>query len=311
MSWMTRAVSLAEELRIDPIMRDYSRRKLSHQGPNEPLRTPEDVLGERALVALDFIAQAVKGEGPAIPYDRALRGTSAGGVTRQALAEVGERIYRADPYLWLSDVRKLAGTQEVPRHVFTAESVPSTMWWTFDVDLSGSVTGSYAIGMLWIRHTTSAEVMVIHGAPDRSGLVIGGVHHYRTGFRFPDDCESSVAMEHDRGHLAMLSFLNSPYIPVRSDAMPRKLQKTFQREGARSDAVGAKVHFIDLRSPGQADDASPHATGVDHRHRWLVRGHHRAQWYPSLQAHKVIWIAPHLRGPDGAPVLDKAYRVRR
>lgn len=57
-----------------------------------------------------------------------------------------------------------------------------------------------------------------------------------------------------------------------------------------------------LKRPGQR---------VYEKHRWMVSGHLRAQWYPSEQAHHVIWIAPHLKGPDDAPLLTHAYKVAR
>jgi hypothetical protein len=46
-------------------------------------------------------------------------------------------------------------------------------------------------------------------------------------------------------------------------------------------------------------------------HRWLVSGHFRNQWYSSEQTHKVIWIAPHVKGPKGALFLPRVYRVSR
>jgi hypothetical protein len=48
---------------------------------------------------------------------------------------------------------------------------------------------------------------------------------------------------------------------------------------------------------------SEEAPGTDWRHRWIVRGHWRKQWYPSMQDHRPLWIAPHVKGPAGAPLL--------
>lgn len=38
--------------------------------------------------------------------------------------------------------------------------------------------------------------------------------------------------------------------------------------------------------------------------RWLVRGHWRNHYYPSRKANRPIWIDTHIKGPDGAPILD-------
>ena len=41
---------------------------------------------------------------------------------------------------------------------------------------------------------------------------------------------------------------------------------------------------------------------VRYRVRWTVRGHWRRQWYPSRGDHRPVWINPHVKGPDGAPL---------
>lgn len=53
--------------------------------------------------------------------------------------------------------------------------------------------------------------------------------------------------------------------------------------------------------------------GRDYQHQWVVRGHWRKQWYRSQDRHIPIWIAPHIKGPDGAPILggEKIYAWRR
>jgi hypothetical protein len=44
-----------------------------------------------------------------------------------------------------------------------------------------------------------------------------------------------------------------------------------------------------------------------------VRGHWRQQWYPSIQDHRPVWIAPHRKGPEDAPMLggEKVYQWSR
>lgn len=50
-------------------------------------------------------------------------------------------------------------------------------------------------------------------------------------------------------------------------------------------------------------ETEPDAGGRAWRHRWVVRGHWRNQWYPSLDDHRPKWIAPYLKGPTDAPLL--------
>ena len=47
------------------------------------------------------------------------------------------------------------------------------------------------------------------------------------------------------------------------------------------------------------------------KHQWMVCGHHRNQWYPSLKANKMIWISPYLKGPEDKPMIVKTYKVAR
>ncbi|WP_158827763.1 hypothetical protein [Streptomyces sp. NRRL S-118] len=63
----------------------------------------------------------------------------------------------------------------------------------------------------------------------------------------------------------------------------------------------ASVRLIDLRRP---KIGNAHGSGNrDYHYQWIVRGHWRQQWYPVRQVHRPVWIAPHVKGPEGAPLL--------
>lgn len=61
------------------------------------------------------------------------------------------------------------------------------------------------------------------------------------------------------------------------------------------------VRVITLRKKRYEHHASDESERVYH-HRWLVRGHWRNQWYPSLGIHQPKWIAPYIKGPDDTPL---------
>jgi hypothetical protein len=44
---------------------------------------------------------------------------------------------------------------------------------------------------------------------------------------------------------------------------------------------------------------------IDWSHQWIVDGHWRQQWYPSLNAHRPRWIAPYVKGPEDKPLVVK------
>lgn len=116
---------------------------------------------------------------------------------------------------------------------------------------------------------------------------------------------------------AFASFANSPWIPKESRPVTRALRRRIERKTQQSLP---SVTFIDLRKiivKEETEEPTEEATATGsektrtYRYRWIVRGHHRAQWYAKAQCHKLIWIAPHIRGPASAPMLEHVFRVKR
>lgn len=85
-----------------------------------------------------------------------------------------------------------------------------------------------------------------------------------------------------------------------------------RRRLTRRGIDAAPVRVIGLRR-GPSSSGTDGDSSREYRHRWLVRGHWKQQWYPGRQVHRPIWIAPHIKGPDGAPLLggEKVYALRR
>ena len=79
-------------------------------------------------------------------------------------------------------------------------------------------------------------------------------------------------------------------------ALARKYaRRKYDRRAVRVVTMGAH------HAPPTAVDAG-HKRG--YQHRWVVRGHWRNHWYPKQKRHVPRWISPHIKGPDGAPILD-------
>jgi hypothetical protein len=89
---------------------------------------------------------------------------------------------------------------------------------------------------------------------------------------------------------------------------PRHARKDARRHGNDNEAVTV----ITLRKvDAVVGDPSFNDSEGEGGHlscQFVVRGHWRNQWYSSLQAHRQIWIAPFIKGPEGAP-LRKTQRV--
>jgi hypothetical protein len=61
------------------------------------------------------------------------------------------------------------------------------------------------------------------------------------------------------------------------------------------------VRVIQLRARDASNEAYGHGDREYHQ-RWIVRGHWRQQWYPSLNSNRPKWIAPYVKGPANAPL---------
>lgn len=91
--------------------------------------------------------------------------------------------------------------------------------------------------------------------------------------------------------------------PVRTHGN-RASRKRLQR--LREDVDGVLV--VTLRRP-KAPPAEEAEGSVEWSCQWLVSGHWRAQWYPSLGEHRQIWIAAYVKGPEDRPLRVHAGRA--
>lgn len=84
-----------------------------------------------------------------------------------------------------------------------------------------------------------------------------------------------------------------------------------RRRVERLERTVPNVRVITLRRPkGTAEHAD---SDREYHHQWIVKGHWRQQWYPSRNVHRPVWIAPHIKGPEGAPLIggEKVYAWTR
>lgn len=79
---------------------------------------------------------------------------------------------------------------------------------------------------------------------------------------------------------------------------PRAERRRTERQGLpERDVRVARIR----RTTASGDPGT--SAGREYLHRWVVRGHWRNQWYRSVEAHRPIWISPHVKGPDDAPLI--------
>lgn len=100
--------------------------------------------------------------------------------------------------------------------------------------------------------------------------------------------------------------------------MQQPLACTYEAEPTRASAKRLRragyepkpVRVIELRRPAHSGSGDG---SREFHHQWIVRGHWRQQWYPAREVHRPVWIAPHIKGPDGAPLIggEKVYAWKR
>lgn len=98
----------------------------------------------------------------------------------------------------------------------------------------------------------------------------------------------------DRRRLATLLLLLQQPIVVDTISRPRRAEL---RQAARNKMFAPDVRVLTLRERKYRPSRPEESHAVDWSHRWMVEGHWRWQWYPSIQDHKRIWIFAYQKGP--------------
>ncbi|HEX4920829.1 MAG TPA: hypothetical protein VFV92_08825, partial [Candidatus Bathyarchaeia archaeon] len=67
------------------------------------------------------------------------------------------------------------------------------------------------------------------------------------------------------------------------------------------------ISVITLRRKSMPSGKEP--SQVEWSHRWMVTGHWRKQWYPSMGIHQWKYIAEYVKGPEDKPIVRRERRV--
>lgn len=334
---------LEYKLDTDPMLLGFPRDRtgaIHYQRPY--LTTAREALIERVLMVWALIsgdpghvAQYFATDPDTIPEVLAARPLDeAQALTREAITVSAALELREAPvFLWKDAMVAMADSYTLPRHVISSEliSTPS-MWWTFERDLAANADPERRVlGMLLIRRQDGLECITPMASVDevehQPGLYAftGNPVYLRSqvipfGRTWPDDFQEGPEREGVGLALRMMAFLNSPYVEDQKPVHPeRAVRRTIERvTGKPLDPERTSLRVVHLRAgvPTERDEPSGEGrqdapTGRHVSVRFWARGHYRAQWYASLKAHKVIWIAPVLKGPKDAPVKPPRHTVFR
>jgi len=86
---------------------------------------------------------------------------------------------------------------------------------------------------------------------------------------------------------------------------PEPAERPERRRSARLN-LPTDVVVLRLRRLSTSTDSET-ADAVGWTHRWMVGGHWRNQYLPSRKAHRLQWISPYIKGPEGLPLVVKEH----
>lgn len=105
---------------------------------------------------------------------------------------------------------------------------------------------------------------------------------------------------------ACLSFLEQRVFVTPQRRAERHARRRLERQGYVHEPV---IRVVELRRKQAKSEHSSDHESVEWSHQWVVSGHWRNQWYPSLNAHQPRWILPYVKGPEDAPLKPPRAKV--
>lgn len=298
---------IVESITRGPVLRQYVShldRGLSGQFPKNVF--PWHAEGERQYAASLFAAVGT-GSGARLVSSM---GAELGDVMAVSF---GVATLTAAVYLWSDEIETLAVASPLPSHVISRDALPMpVMFWSRETAYVAP-DGSETNWML-VMHSVGGIRMVIDLArsPTVYDLVVADIPY---GSRYPDDFpDDDRQLSGVTSVLGRLAFLSSPYVSKDTAKLPRAWRREMASSKILAPMADPSIHVVQLRREvretierQRQDLAHP----TERRSHWWVSGHNRAQWYPSEEAHHVIWIAPHLKGNLAGPLIRKVYTVVR
>lgn len=261
------------------------------------IESPLEVFHERALLAMRALVPETRLYGLTDDVDNRLL--------------LHQRILEASPYLWETKILLAALQTEVPPCEIRLDDVMPDgqgMWWSSATPIRDT---RRKVNDATLLHREGSELLVVNIA----GLMDPNLNSFEFkmyGIQDGLDYPTGVADPHAQAGmgqiLAALAFLAAEVVDVETSAVPRPDRRAIKK--ARQPEPGP-VKVVRLRRASQADEPQTADSAVSkYSVRWLVSGHLRNQWYPSLGRHKLIYIPPHMKGPEDAPLKDSRPTLR-
>lgn len=128
------------------------------------------------------------------------------------------------------------------------------------------------------------------------------------------DEDESVVVDTRRFFAAFLTLQSQRLAHVERQQAARASRRRLERSGTLD--ASKEIRVVTLRRYREASDeerAEIDHQGIEWSHRWMVSGHWRNQWVPSMNDHRLTWIDPYVKGPEDRPLLlrDTVFKLTR
>lgn len=215
-----------------------------------------------------------------------------------------------ETYLWRESADNDVAALTLPRHIISRDCLPHPMMFLSYETAYGADDG-ILFDWMYLEDAYDGFNVVAQANHEAEGFLELRVGSVRYGAQWPDDLVGPFGSYNDL-ILKRLAFINSPYTTVERHQLPRHIRRDLARAPAPLNAPEPVCNVVVLRKRAPSErstDVSPSTR--QWKHHWWVSGHFRAQWLPSQQSHKVIWIAPYVKGPLDKPAVKRVYVVER
>lgn len=121
------------------------------------------------------------------------------------------------------------------------------------------------------------------------------------------DSTEQPTREHVRWVATLLEFLGQRIVVRSQRVASRPAQRNAARQNFQHSPI---VNVVELRRrEHHYTEREGQPNPREWSCQWLVRGHWRQQWYPSLGTHQPRWIEPYAKGPNDKPLKSPSAQI--
>lgn len=105
---------------------------------------------------------------------------------------------------------------------------------------------------------------------------------------------------------ASLVFINQKILTTTAMRADRATRRRLNVERFKDEPL---IRVVEMRRREHQSTTSGEHDAVEWACQWVVSGHWRQQWYPSLNVYQPKWIMPYVKGPDDKPLKPPRAKV--